>query len=523
MAIAPEAITAFLEKPPLDLPLFKGEDPDRLRRLIYDCTGLPVEEKTPSRPHQLEGLAFSLYKRRAMLFYWMRLGKTKIALDWASHLKRSRLASGTGIVIAHGPLGTGVWENQARTHSDLRVVGIQSGAHAAEQLTDAIATEADLVVLAWPTLQRLFTTKRANRRGRVRLYVDPELTHAAASCFSFGIVDETHFCGDALGLRYEIGSSLLANCKQRLGLTGTPVGRNPMPIWSQTSLIDEGATLGRTWFFFQEAFGKKRLNPFSKRGGTEVVFDRTKLPILISKLSGLALTYGKGEVASAEVQSNVIELDMLPAQKKAYNALIDKMIKDRMDAQQVESCFHLLRQISSGYRPLTDDEGEVRVVRIGSSKLDWLEEFFAEVPGDVQTIIFHEYVQSGQILCDLLEKLKISHEWIHGSTKNREEKVRRFQKGTARVLVANSKTGGTSIDLPQADYVCFYESPSSSTIREQAQARPMARELDRMLVVDDLVCSPIEGKMLEYVAQGQNMLRAIAQGGRRAAGSLRAR
>jgi len=522
LPIAPEAIQAFLEKPPPSLPQFKGADPEALLRIIYDCTGAQYQEKIPSRPHQLEGTAFALYKRRSLLFYWMRLGKTKIGLDWATHLKRSRLASGTGIIVAHGPLGVGVWEQGAAWGSELTIRGIRSGSTAAEDLSDAIASEVDLVVIAWPTLQRLFATKRLNRLGVPKLYPDAELLHAAAQCFSFCIIDETHFCGDPYSLSFQIGERLLAGCKQRLGLTGTPIGRNPMPIWSQTFLVDEGATLGKTWYFFQEAFGKKQINPFSKQKRPEVVFDRTKLPILAAKLSGISLTYGKGEVASAEVLSNIVELEMLPAQKRAYNALIDKMVAERMNEEEVENCFHALRQISSGYQPLVTDSGETRYVKIGSIKLDWLQEFFREMAGDVQVIIFHEYVHSGKLICEMLEKAKISHTWIHGSTKNRDREVQRFQSGAARVLVANSKSGGTSIDLPQADYLCFYESPPSSTIREQAQARPMARAIDRALVVDDLVCSPVEEKMLRFVAEGQSMLRSLTQGGRSAAGKLRA-
>ena len=92
MPIAQEALDQFLDQAMPLLPQFKGAAPDQLKRLIYDATGLPLGDlKTQPRKHQLEGLAFALYLRQALLFFDVRMGKSKIALDWAQHLRRAKM------------------------------------------------------------------------------------------------------------------------------------------------------------------------------------------------------------------------------------------------------------------------------------------------------------------------------------------------------------------------------------------------------------------------------------------------
>lgn len=517
MPIDPAAIERFLNKPLPLLPQFKGADPASLQRLIYDSTGQRFQEKTQSRYYQLEGTAFALYKRRALLLFWMRSGKSKIGLDWMSHLRRAGLAKGKGLIIAHGPMGVDVWEGQVTAHSNLIARPIRSGPDAGDDFTDALVDDSDLLIIAWPTLQTLFSTQRLSRKGVPKLYPDHQSLHLASELISHAIVDETHFCMDWTSLRFAIGSELLAGCKQRLGLTGTPIGRDPFAIWPQAYLIDEGVTLGYKYYFFEEAFRRK------KRGYmNQAVFDKSKMSILTAKLASISLSYGKGEIKQADVLDGIIELKMMPEQKQAYNDAIDKLIKVGGEEREIEAIFIRLRQIASGYLPFSDDEGDKRIVHFDSAKLRWLREFADELPAEMQGIIFHEFVHSGELICETLKKAQVPHAWIYGETPDRWSEVARFQNGEARILVANTRTGGTSIDLPQADYLCFFESPTSPIVREQAQARPMARALDRPLLMDDLICAPVEAKILGFIKEGRDLLRALTQGGRRLGNMLRA-
>ena len=327
MAIDPEAIQRFLEHPAPDLPRFKGEDPLELQRLIYNCTGAFFEPKTAPRPHQLEGVAAALYMRRALLFYWMRLGKTKIGLDWATHLRRANLWRGLGIVIAHAPIGVDVWQGQIEQHSDLRAAYMRTGQDPVEVMLDAIARELDLVVAPWSVLQSIFTEKRENRKGVPKLYPARDLLREAAESFSLAIIDEIHLCKNWMSLRFEIATLLLAQCRFRLGLTGTPFASDPMAIWPQAYLIDEGKTLARSFQFFEQAFGVKRPVYGAPAGTVEWKFDKTKLPLLQHKLSGVSLSYKLEEVREVNIQRSTIELTMQGDQKTAYREALSKVVQ----------------------------------------------------------------------------------------------------------------------------------------------------------------------------------------------------
>jgi superfamily II DNA or RNA helicase len=458
----------------------------------------------------------------------MRLGKSLIGLEWVAHLKRAHIARGKGLVIAHAPVGIDVWEGQAARHSTLTVTGVRSGPKARDDFCDALADDNDLLITCWSTLQSLFTEKRLNRKGKPKLYPDHKALRIAADVFTHCIIDETHFCMDHTSLRFAIGSALLVNCKQRLGLTGTPVGRNPLVLWPQAFLIDEGETLGKNYYFFEGVFTKRRkMKPGMPAFLNQPFFDKDKLPILTSKLASISLSYVKGEIKTAQVLDGVVEMKMFPEQKKTYNDALDNLLKlNDGDARAMEGQFVRLRQIASGYLPFNDDEGQQRIIHFPSVKLAWLAELMEEMDSSVQGIIFHEFIHSGELICATLTKAKISHVWIHGSVSQAERRIaiEKFQTGKSQILVANAVTGGTSIDLPQADYMCFFESPTSPIAREQAQARPMARALDRPLMLDDLVCAPIEARILGFIKEGRDMMRAlIGQGKGRLSDMLRAK
>jgi hypothetical protein len=77
-----------------------------------------------------------------------------------------------------------------------------------------------------------------------------------------------------------------------------------------------------------------------------------------------------------------------------------------------------------------------------------------------------------------------------------------------------------SINLSAANYLCFFESPVSVIARRQAEARPLARG-DRPLVIDDLVCAPIEAKLLDFVREGQSLRDALIKDPKEIAQQLR--
>lgn len=505
MPISQFAIDAFLRKPVPYIPNFKLADPEWLMATIFDLTGKPYKPRTQPRPHQLEGLAFALYQSRALLYYSMRLGKSLMSLQFAEQLRVSGKWRGKGIIICHAPIALDVWESEAEKHSNLFIYPVRN------QLDEFIAgleSDADLLVVPWSGLQNIFSEMRISRKGKNKRYPDYEAVRIAAEGLSLAIIDEIHGAKNHTSLRFLIARELIKHCNYRLGLTGTPFGRNPFDVWTQAYLIDGGKTLGFNYNFFEAAFGLKKKNYFS--GLPEYVFDKKKQPLLEEKLASISLPYKLEECQQVPVYPGSVELNITGDQYVAYQEAIDKIVKlNTGEKAEIQAVFIRLRQISSGFLPFIDAHGNKLLHRFkNNAKLEWLREFLPE--SDVSLVIIHEFTETGQMICNLLKELKIKHNWLHGATKDKPATVREFQAKAVQCIVVQSATGSLAIDLHVADYMLFYESPVSPLIRAQAEARPLSQARGtRPLLMDDLTCSNIERKIREYVEEGRDLMSAI--------------
>ena len=520
MPISKDAIDKFLGKIHAEPPACKNMHPDTLREMIYNCTGTEFkEEKTSLRPHQLEGVAFALYTRQAFLFYWMRLGKTICALSWASHLKRAGITKRKGLILAHATVGVTEWESQVTEHSKLAARSVRSGQAMEDAFLDACESDCDLIIMSRFTMQEMFTEKRLNRKGKPTLYPARDLLTIAADFFDHCVIDETHFYSGEYSLPFALASELTKRCNWRLGLTGTPVGRDPYVLWAQAHLVDQGAHFGYNYTFFEAAFGKNVYSRFTTSNRTWI-FDKSKMDLFQYKLDSFSLAYGKGEVKTASVDANIVRLKMTADQAKAYDDALQNIYRIRgQDDVALKSLFHRLRQIATGYLPFTDNEGQMRTVHFESAKLAWLASFVSELPADCPCLIFHEYIHSGELIAKTLKAAKVTYTELRGETTDPDKAIAAFRTGKAQFLVANSQSGGAGINLPETEYLLFFESPVDPRIREQAASRPMARG-DRSLTLDDLVCAPIEERILGFIAEGRDLLAQLLAGGKKTAKEL---
>lgn len=523
MPTSPEAIAAFLNRTPDPLFEVRGRDPDFLLDSIYKAIGIEYQPKTPWTGsdrdiRQLEALALAFVKKQILLYYSMRTGKTKVSLDFIQHLIRAKKIA-KALIIPHAPVGVDEWERQTPIHSDLNLAFIRSGPDSVDYFINSVDSPYDGTVITWSTLQQIFSEKRPSRKGRPKLYANKATLRAAAACFQAIVIDEIHKANDPLNLRFDIISELAPEstkeCEWRLGLTGTPFGRDPFGLWSHARLIDGGQTLSRSYFFFREAFeeeNKYKAKYNNHRNSRiprwlleEHVFDKKKMDLLQSKLKPRMLTCKLEDIQDVNVIRNKIDLKMLPEQKQMYQKVIDDVIEaQRNELEYNENAFVRLRQISSGFRVFTDANGNRRELEIASIKLVWLEDFLSELDSDLKVVIFNEFIPTGRRIKALLEKLKIKHEWLWSGTKDRRQAMKNFQEGDTQVFLANHTAGGTGIDLSAAHYMCIFESPVSNIAREQMEARPLARGAAPLLL-DDLVCSPVEEKIRTFHKEGKSL------------------
>jgi SNF2 family DNA or RNA helicase len=510
----PESIKRFLASSFAPLPAYKTWDAKQCHALIARVTGVPFKPKTIPRLYQLQGIAAALASEQFLLFYDMQLGKTLMALEWAEHLRRANLWKGPGLIIAHSPTGLEVWRGEAARHSDLSVRIVRTNPN---ELIEAIEQDVDLIVMTWSGLQQIFCEKRLSRKKELKLYANKELCSMMAESFELFIIDEIHRAKNPYGLWFDLAEQLSSKAVFRLGLTGTPINRDPYALWAQLKLIDKGYRLSTVYNFFCEAFGKRIKN--YARGIDEWVFNPAMMPILSERLASCSLSYTRPE-AGIEIVLNeqVVRLHMSGKQLDAYSEAIGDVIRLNektevwSDDNEIKYIFSRLRQIASGYEPFTDAQGARRTVRFANSvKLEWLIDFLDEIDETPGIIIFCEHIESVNMITEMLMKKKRSFVKLYGGTTavQNTKSITDFQAGRAQIFLANHQSGGTSIMLNRADYVIYYESPVAPIDRAQSQARPMANRGGRPLFITDLVCAPVEARILEFIAEGRDLVSAL--------------
>jgi hypothetical protein len=127
-------------------------------------------------------------------------------------------------------------------------------------------------------------------------------------------------------------------------------------------------------------------------------------------------------------------------------------------------------------------------------------------------LIVHEFIWSGEQIEKELERLCIPSVSLRGSTKDPAKVRREFQNGGR--LIMNHKAGAFGLNLQNAAYMLFYESPVSSIIRRQVEMRIRRRysEWDTISQYDLLAMNTMDELILSWHKKGGDLFRAILEG-----------
>jgi SNF2 family DNA or RNA helicase len=475
---------------------------EALYELILERTGIPYEPVTPPRRQQLAGMAFLACQGNALFYFGMRTGKTKLAFDWFMHCRKMGLL-GKGVSVVPNPVIRPVWEDEALKHAPgLRVRAVGNDAM---EFVDRIEDDTNLLVVSWSSLQYIFCDKHKNRKGDNKLVENVDLIQAVAPHIAFGTVDEIHGAKNHETLRFNICKHLFANAVSKLGMTGTPFGRDPYSMWAQAFLVDGGECLGKSFYFFRIAYGKEEAHYFA---GRTIKFDPDKKEDLAQRMQPLALSYTMTECGIKQVLPSVVRLPMTKEQERHYIQAVQELVEVNGEERRKNN-FSKIRMIASGYVPFRDENEQERfAVLRNTPKLDWLEELVEGAP-DARIVIFHEFTQTGRLIGDMLKRHKLKFGWLWGGTSKNKDPVKDFQAGKINYLLLNNKSGNAGIDLRRADYQCFFESPTSPILRQQAEARALGDRGDRGLYIDDLICSKVEERILSFHKEGMDLANSI--------------
>lgn len=497
-------IKAFLERPRRDYRAYKKRKP-------VDNPGL--RQADWNRLHRDQKICVSIGMRqpRFAFFNDPGTGKTLISLTLVHEWDLPVL------VLVPNRANKSEWAREVAKHFPDRLSCLVlegSSNDKWRQLEEGLQDdEADIVIETYAGLTRMacFEDKEEERLRPHKRAVD-RLT----AIFGGLVLDESSEVKGYNTLIFRILKRLSKNMRMVLALSGTPFGRDPTDLWSQMYLVDRGKTLGETLTLFRAAFFNAKDRYW---GGVEYTFNRRKRRQLHDFLANRSIRFKLSEAEMPKVSYITRKVELSEEAADWYKRATETLYAagEEGDTMKVKNTFLRMRQLSSGFVGFKNDEdgSRARIEFAENPKLDLLGSIASSIPRDYKVIAFHEFIYSGDRICAELERREISHSALRGGTADPTSVLRKFADPAGpQVLVLNHRAGGFGLNLQNAGYAIFYESPVSPILRRQTEARIHRSHSDyeRIVIYDLMALDTFDETIREWHAQGKDLFQAILEG-----------
>jgi SNF2 family DNA or RNA helicase len=344
----------------------------------------------------------------------------------------------------------------------------------------------------------------------------PELEKADVMITSYALLRRDEELLQALDLRYVIldeaqhiknpmsqtaRSAKKLSSERRLALTGTPIENRLSELWSIFDFVSPGL-LGQL-----KTFEERVARPID-RGDMETAqrLRATIKPFVMRRL--------KIDVA-ADLPDKIEQEMIVPLaeeQAKLYKQVLGQVRKSVLSevekkgvskAQiQILAALTRLRQVACDPRlmklPDTDFDAD------DSGKLGALREIIDEaVDGNHRVLVFSQFVEMLNHIRAALDTDGVQYEYLDGSTKDRIDRVDRFNEDTSvPVFLISLKAGGTGLNLTGADTVVHFDPWWNPAVEDQATDRAHRIGQTKNVNVYKLIAAgTVEEKILELSAK----------------------
>ncbi len=440
------------------------------------------------RPYQRKGLDFMVFIREnglhGILADDMGLGKTIQAIALMLHEKEEGRMGPSLLVVPTSVIYN--WEQELKRFAPGLKTLVLHGPGRRHAMP--LIPKMDVVITSYTLLRR-------------------DLVVLRAQPWYFLLLDEAQNIKNPHSQSARAARSLLS--KHRFCLTGTPLENHPLELWSLFQFLMPGL-LGTERSFRGDFMGNEALTDSSKWEKLR----RRSMPFILRRL--------KQEVATdLPPRSEMIAYcEFGPEQRKLYNQtllLVRSGVFEAVDREGVgRAHLHILeallrlRQICCAPELILPPGSP----DVPSSKVDTFMELVAQVVEEGhRVLVFSQFVKVLQILQRRLVEESIETEYLDGQTKDRLERVERFNKGTTPVFLISLKAGGTGLNLTGADYVIHFDPWWNPAVEDQATDRAHRIGQTRHVFSYKLIAKDtIEEKVVQLQDRKRKMVQGVLEG-----------
>ena len=263
--------------------------------------------------------------------------------------------------------------------------------------------------------------------------------------------------------------------KYRRILTGSPVTKSPLDLYSQCEFLDPFHLDHQSYYSFRTRYANMVERNFGGRR-VQIVGSYRRLDELSEKLEKFSYRVLKEECLDLPPKIYMKRfVELSPEQRKVYDQMKEIALAELkgkvMSSVNVMTQLMRLHQITCGH--FKSDDGKIQHLK--NNRLTQLMDLLDEVEGKV--IIWANYVEDIKIIVEALKKAygEASTVEYHGGVDStlRQDNIALFQEKNSptRYFVGNTQTGGYGITLTAANTVIYYSNNYNLEQRLQSEDR----------------------------------------------------
>ncbi len=453
----------------------------------------PRTLKATLRPYQKEGFSWLVFLHNlntgGILADDMGLGKTLQAISLLLWLK-SQNKDAISLVVAPTSVVPN-WEREINKFAPNLKVTVWHGPDR-QKMADDVG-KADVVITSYALLRR-----------------DEEFLQTLK--LDYAILDEAQHIKNPLSATARAAKRLQS--KRRLAMTGTPIENRLSEIWSIFDFVSPGL-LGDL-----KTFEEKFSRPI-ERGDTDTAMR------LRATIHPFVMRRTKQEVAKdlpEKIEQEII-VPLADEQAKLYKQILAEVRKSVLSEIEKQGVSKAQIQILAALTRLRQAACDPRLLKLSgnweeeeSGKLSALREIVSNaLEGGHRVLVFSQFVEMLKLIRAMLDEKKVDYEYLDGSTKDRQERVDRFnQDETCPVFLVSLKAGGTGLNLTGADTVVHFDPWWNPAVEDQATDRAHRIGQTKIVNVYRLIArETVEEKILQLSAKKRELVShvLVSEGG----------
>ena len=423
--------------------------------------------KTKPYAHQLTALEKSWNKENYAYFMEMGTGKTKVLIDNLAMLYDKGKVDSALIIAPKGVVKTW-YEQELPTHlpdhiENVSVLWQPNITKTQQEKLDSLFEIDSALHILVMNVEALSTEKGVKFATK---FINSHKTLMA--------IDESTTIKTPTARRTKNIIKLGVNAKYKRIMTGSPVTKNPLDLYTQCEFLDPWLLDFSSYYAFRNRYALMKTMHISGRS-IQVVDKFQNLGELSDTVKQFSYRVLKEDCLDLPPKNFIKRhITLTPDQKKVYEQMkkhaIAMLNKKVTTTVSVLTQLMRLHQITCGY--VTADDGSIQEVE--SNRMNELMSILEETEGKV--IIWANYQFSVK---DIIQKItkkfgKQSYVDYYGLTPQevRQENIKRFQNDPeCRFIIGTPQTGGYGITLTQANTVIYYSNGYDLEKRLQSEDR----------------------------------------------------